>query len=93
MATSDATLAPETSVLICIAFLGLLRGKYGDRGVSSCENGYIGSLSKGPIPGSLEISALCLSHNLLEGSIPQHLLDGRVPGEKWVAARTSESMF
>eukprot|EP00971_Amphidinium_carterae_P224217 4448547-Amphidinium_carterae.1 len=45
----------------------------------------------GPIPGSLDAPAVLLSHNLLEGSIPRHLLDGRDALEKWVAARTSES--
>eukprot|EP00971_Amphidinium_carterae_P144968 2872327-Amphidinium_carterae.1 len=49
------------------------------------------SLSTGPIPGSLEAPAVLLSDNLLEGAIPEHLLDGRDPLEKWVAARTSVS--
>eukprot|EP00971_Amphidinium_carterae_P268059 5318093-Amphidinium_carterae.1 len=53
------------------------------------ELGELPSLSTGPIPGSLEAPIVLLSHNLLEGSIPRHLLDGRDPVEKWVAARTS----
>eukprot|EP00971_Amphidinium_carterae_P059557 1177757-Amphidinium_carterae.1 len=48
-------------------------------------------LSTGPMPGSLEATAVLLGHNLFEGSIPEHLLDGRDPLQKWVVARTSEA--
>eukprot|EP00971_Amphidinium_carterae_P169107 3350030-Amphidinium_carterae.2 len=49
-------------------------------------------LSTGPILGSLHALAVLLSHNLLQGSIPQHVFDGWDPMEKWVAARTSVSV-
>eukprot|EP00971_Amphidinium_carterae_P077999 1543279-Amphidinium_carterae.1 len=53
------------------------------------------SCSVSPIPGSLKATAVGLGHNLLEGSIPEPLLDGRDPGwdplQKWVVARTSEA--
>eukprot|EP00971_Amphidinium_carterae_P282350 5605413-Amphidinium_carterae.2 len=39
----------------------------------------------------MEAPAVLLSHNLLEGAIPQHLLHGRDALEKWVVARTLES--
>eukprot|EP00971_Amphidinium_carterae_P021449 423111-Amphidinium_carterae.1 len=50
-------------------------------------------LSTGPIPASLQAAAVLLSHNLLQGSIPQHLLDGGDPLQKWVAVSTSVSRF
>eukprot|EP00971_Amphidinium_carterae_P016219 319689-Amphidinium_carterae.2 len=53
--------------------------------------GYIAGLSTGPIPASLEAPAVLLSHNLLQGSIPQHLLEGQDRLEKWVTASTSVS--
>eukprot|EP00971_Amphidinium_carterae_P012810 252560-Amphidinium_carterae.1 len=56
--------------------------------------GNIDSLSTGPIPALPEAPHVLLSHNLLQGSIPQRLLDGRVlrgGREKWVAASISVS--
>eukprot|EP00971_Amphidinium_carterae_P230149 4567820-Amphidinium_carterae.1 len=45
----------------------------------------------GPIPASLESPAVLLSHNLLQGSIPEHLLYGWDRLQKWVAVSTSVS--
>eukprot|EP00971_Amphidinium_carterae_P264630 5249434-Amphidinium_carterae.1 len=55
--------------------------------------GYMTANSRGPIPPSLMADAVLLSHNLLQGTLPQHLLDAKDPLEKWVAANTSVSRW
>eukprot|EP00971_Amphidinium_carterae_P055310 1090216-Amphidinium_carterae.1 len=52
------------------------------------------TLSTGPIPDEmLKAPAVLLGHNLLQGSIPEHLLDGQDSVQKWVGVSISVSTF